>query len=253
MPSVWEIQFCDVDPSHVRSSGIHRFLSAWFRETQSEHSGLKGYSVGPRRDDRSAVAIEVRCVDDRLADLVASIPAGQQVQFGTTHPRLAAVRVPPRCMATMSWAELATYRGTSQWRLELQSPVVVSYGHVDQPWPAPAPILRGLDAKWSKWGPQVDSTYDERLAGLIAVTGADLRTVECHLAPTPVWGATGAVEWTWLGVQTTRHADLSHGATIIERLLALSRFTGIGGYTQHGLGSVAISGRLANTRRHRHA
>ncbi|QLQ16297.1 MAG: CRISPR system precrRNA processing endoribonuclease RAMP protein Cas6 [Micropruina sp.] len=246
MPSIWEIEFAGIDPNHVRSSGIHHFLSAWFCETDPEHRSLKGYSIGNRVNHEHGVRIEIRCVDDRLADLVAAIPSGQPVQFGTTFARTALVLVPPRCVAGSSWENLSRYRGTTQWRLSFRTPTVVRHHQIDQPWPAPHPVLRGLQAKWDAWGPTIVPAFDNGTAAQVTVTGADLRTEQTRQAPIPLWGATGAVEWTWARPRP-RRSDAGNGVEVVERLLGLAQFSGIGSYTQHGLGLVEISGRRAET------
>lgn len=237
MPSGWEIDFVGIRPSHVRASGIHRFLSNWFGEGPEEHLSAKNYSIWHRADHADGVTVEVRCVDDRLADRLAAIPQGLPVQFGVRHPQVARVSSPPRCSRRRTWEELSEYRGTTQWRLHFRTPTVLRHGQIDQPWPAPHPVLRGLQRTWSAAGPTLPTSFDDTVATSLAVTGADIRTEHTALAPQPLHGATGMVEWTWAAPETAERA------AVVERLLGLAEFTGIGSYTQHGLGSVAVAGR----------
>ena len=248
MPSLWELQITGIDASHVRATGIHRFLSAWFGETTDEHNTIKGYSVRERVDERDGVTLRLGCVSDSLAELVAEIPAGLPVQFGTTYPHNGLVAQPPRCVTEESWDDLKTYQGTTQWRLRFLTPVSLRSDGVDQPWPHPYSVLNGLAAKWERFGPPAQPSYQEEFGRGVGVTGAELRTVLSDRAPRPVFGAEGSVEWTWLGARRCANPD---GVPAIERLLRLARFAGMGSYAQFGSGAVGVVGRRADPKRPR--
>lgn len=239
MPSVWEIEIRGIDPHHVRATGIHRFFSAWFGESPDEHAAIKGYSIASRTDDSDGVILRLGCADDGLIGALAALPGGQPVQFGTTHPRVGMVAAPPTCLVEEAWSILASYQGTTQWRIEFVTPVLLRSQAIDLPWPDPFALLRGLDAKWRRFGPAVAPAFDDDLARHVAVTGADLRTVESTRAPRPVLAAAGRVEWTWLDRRDPQRA----GAAVVERLVRLAQYTGMGSYPQFGSGAVRVHGR----------
>lgn len=238
MPSSWLIEFEGVSGRDVRASGLHRFLSAWFGEDPEQHSDRKGYSLGERRDREGAVSVVVRCVSDRLGALLAELPPGQEVQFGHTFAKQAHVR---GCslLTEVSWEDLTEYLGTAVWQIEFLSPVSLRRHGVDQPWPAAGPLLAGVAAKWTAFGP-APMHWSEEDARAILVTGVELTMEQSRDAPVPTWGAVGRVEWTW--DSRDRRAPID-GPVRVERLLRLAEFTGLGAYPQHGLGRVRVSGR----------
>lgn len=238
MPSSWVIEFAGVSGRDVRASGLHRFLSAWFGEDADDHAQPKGYSLGERADRGTAVAVVVNCVSDRLGALLAELPPGQTVQFGHSFPKTARVS---RCdlVAEATWADLSHYLGTTVWQLEFLSPVSVRRHGVDQPWPAPEPLLAGVAAKWDRWAPS-RAEWSEADARALLVTGVQLSMAQSQDAPVPTWGAVGRVEWTW--DFEDRRAPAA-GPERVERLLRLAEFTGLGAYPQHGLGRVRVGGR----------
>lgn len=242
MPSTWMIEFGGIDPVHVRTTGIHHFLSAWFDETEAEHRSVKPYSIGNRQDSRRGVRLEVRCLDDRHGALVETVPVGHQVQFGSTFAHTAEVVHAPQLLAETTWEELAVYRGTTQWWLTLRTPTVVRRHTVDQPWPAPHAVLRGLHDKWNAWGP-ARGPFDDRLAGHVAVTGVELRTELTEAGRLRLHGAVGIVEWAWVAPEPGSDSPKRFGAAEVDSLLALAQFAGVGAYTQYGLGSVDVSRR----------
>lgn len=243
MPSSWLIEFEGVSGRDVRTSGLHRFLSAWFGEDPEQHTDRKGYSLGERGDRDGAVAVVVRCVSDRLGALLSELPRGQAVTFGHTFPKQARVR---DCVqvAEATWDDLAVPLGTAVWQIEFLSPVSLRRHGVDQPWPAPAPLLAGVAEKWAAYAP-IPLPWADEDAHAILVTGVELTMEQSQDAPVPTWGAVGRVEWTWDLADRRAPAD---GPARVERLLRLAEFTGLGAYPQHGLGRVRVSGRRPEPR-----
>ncbi len=238
MPSSWLIEFSGVRGADVRASGLHRFLSAWFDEDPVSHADRKGYSLGGWREDQGSVVTVVNLVSDLLQERLSELPNGAEVRFGHSFPKIARVE---RCelVKEASWEQLGVYSGTTQWQIEFLSPVSVRRHGIDQPWPAPGPLLSGLAAKWTKWAPTATewSDTDDRS---VLVTGVELSMKQSRHTPTPTWGAVGRVEWTWDAVDRRSPVD---GPERIERLLRLAEFSGMGAYPQHGMGRVQVSGR----------
>lgn len=256
MPSTWHIDVLGVDPRYVRASGIHAFLSSWFGEGDREHNDLKGYSLGRPVPFSNGIRLVVSCTDDALAQLLADLPAGQPVRFGTTHPRVGRVASPPRCQAKEPWAELLAPRPATAWRLEFLTPVTLrrTVGgpgraarreRINQPWPAPDAILSGLRNRWhSSGGPALPGEITEHSSRLVAVTGVELRTARADQAPEPTIGALGMVEWTWCG----RGAADEPARATVDSLVRFSAFSGCGAYPQFGLGCTAPSDVVAQGR-----
>ncbi|HBX81082.1 MAG: CRISPR system precrRNA processing endoribonuclease RAMP protein Cas6 [Propionibacteriaceae bacterium] len=239
MPTIWEVRISGIEPSNVRMSGMHRFLSAWFSETDVEHASRKAYSVKSRLDGSAGVAFRIGCVEDGLAQALSTLQSGRAIQFGTTFPRVGIVES-VTCVAESTWADLAADLGTAQWRLEFTSPCVVRTAGVAQPWPEPFALLRGLAVRWP--AQEGAAEFDESAARAVAVTSATIRDVAYLDAPTPLRGAVGTAEWTWVPARSGLPST-DEGRHTIERLMRLAEFAGMGGYVQHGMGSVVVAGR----------
>lgn len=249
MPSLWTIDIIGVSSRHVRNSGIHRFLSAWFAESDDEHANPKCYSLRERVDGRDGVRIVVGIIDDRLASLIAELPAGHGIQFGERPGRFGTVARAPWCTQTTTWADLLADQRSNQWRIWLRTPMTFRRNGLDQPWPAPFQILDSLRSRWllGSGTPLIEKDAVAQLARGVAVTGAELSTEDCSWPPEQVFGATGVVEWTWSGGRPAEEAGHC-GAATVEQLLRLAEFSGVGAYPQHGLGSVDVEARRTDPR-----
>jgi CRISPR-associated endoribonuclease Cas6 len=153
------------------------------------------------------------------------------VLFGT-HP--AVVSTTPTLLADASWEDLATYHGTNRWRIEFLTPVSVRANQTDQPWPEPYTILNNLERKWQRWGPIPHKGFEEAVTKRLSVVWADLKTQISELPPHRTTAVTGCVEW----LAPYRSDD----AQVVERLLRFAEYAGFGGRTEHGLGTVRVSG-----------
>jgi CRISPR/Cas system endoribonuclease Cas6 (RAMP superfamily) len=154
------------------------------------------------------------------------------------------VRSQPRVVNQLSWAELSQPLGSNQWQVALLTPTAIRRDGIDQPWPAPIPLLEGLARKWAECSSSALPLTADDLRPVL-VTGIELSTQPTTDTPAkdPVWGAVGMIEWTWNG--RDRSAP-PHGAHKIERLLRLAEFTGLGAYPQFGLGRVQVTCRAAH-------
>ncbi|MBP8921434.1 MAG: CRISPR system precrRNA processing endoribonuclease RAMP protein Cas6 [Micropruina sp.] len=242
-----------VSPRYVHNAGIHNFLSAWFAETREEHVDPKAYSLKQRISGPGGAQIVLGVIDDELEGLVAAIPPGQPMQLGANTGRYGFVAHTPQRVRDETWAELSTPWNTNQWRIRLRSPVAFRRSGLDQPWPAPFQVLDSLRRRWllGRRQPLIAEDAIDGLARGIAVTGADISTEECRWPPKkPVFGARGAVEWTWVGGPAAHNAG-HRGARTVEQLLRLAEFSGVGAYPQHGLGAVDVEAQRVNPRRPR--
>ncbi len=115
MPSQWTIDLVGIKPHQVRNSGIHRFLSAWFAETGTDHRDLKAYSLRERLDHRDGVRLTLGVIADRLAPLISAIPVGQPIQFGDNPGRVATVGVAPSCRSPVQPYNVTVRVGDPAW------------------------------------------------------------------------------------------------------------------------------------------
>lgn len=237
MPTVFALEFDGVPLGRVRPTGMHAFLSAWFDENRPIHTDAKGYSLGPITSMPFGVGVEVACASDELAQSLAALPPGHRVRFGDEERGVwARVRSYPAAVRGATWRELTEPTGANQWRLELLTETALRRDGVDQPWPAPAPLLAGLARKWLQCSGEPPACTPEDLLPVL-VTGVELTSQLNRDGRTPVWGAVGMLEWTWNSRDRSAHPE---GAAVVDSLLRLAEFTGLGSYPQFGLGQVRV-------------
>lgn len=237
MPSRWEIPIQGVDGLSVLPSGVHSFLSRWFEDDPVTHNAPKPYSLSGIRSEGPFVVLTVSLIADRLARRVAALQPGEPIQFGTQPSGRATVADGPRMLRETSWDELASLPALSGWRLELRSPTCFRRGAVSQPWPDPVRVIECLCANWTL-GTGVELPFAPPEPRAIAVTHADLRTKVSLSAPVPTVGAIGGLRWMW--VPNRKYAPDTEGAAAVTRLLGLAEFSGVGAYTQFGMGRVTV-------------
>lgn len=217
MPSLW----CCSWPRSAKPDrhAIHRALSHWLDTTH--HAQRKPWSWVAHGPD-----LLIGLLDDQLADqLVAG--AG-------------AAGMPVRQVAMASWSQI---RGGAQprndWCLEFVSPVTFRRGNRFLPWPSPSAVFGSLRAAWRHFGASEvgDLQLDLRLDPLVvtAVRGASrTERVSVHDQDSVLVGG-------FLG--TVRYAlDGAADPQVIDTLVRLASFSGVGAYTTRGFGGVGTSG-----------
>ncbi len=217
MPSLWR---CRLTSSvELDRSAVHRMLSRWL--DTDHHAQRKPWSW-TCAEDTSPRELLIGLLDDRLAERLRS---------GAD-----ATNMPVRQVAAASWSELRGGRARDCWQLEFTSPVTFRRGNRFLPWPSPSAVFGSLRAAWRHFGaPAVgDLELDLHLDPLIvtAVCGASRteRVTVHEQAGVLVGGFVGTVRYALDGGGVDPR--------VIDALVALAPFSGVGAYTTRGFGGV---------------
>ncbi len=223
MPSLWRCRW--MGSAEPERSDVHRVLSRWL--DGDHHAQRKPWTWSWAGDvDASPRELLIGLLDDRLADRLRS---------GAD-----AVGAPVRQVATAGWSELRSSRARDCWQLEFTSPVTFRRGNRFLPWPAPSAVFGSLRAAWRHFGaPAVgDLDLDLHLDPLIvtAVSGASRteRVTVHEQASVLVGGFVGSVSYAVDGGGVDRQ--------VIDALVRLAPFSGVGAYTTRGFGGVRTLG-----------
>lgn len=213
MPSIWRCEWIDAD-----RTAVHRALSRWL--DSDHHAQRKPWSWTAQTS-----GLVIGLLDDQLADRLRSgaDAAGTSVQQ----------------VAKADWAELRSDRPRDSWQLEFVSPVTFRRGNRFLPWPSPSAVFGSLRAVWRTFGaPEVgDLELDLRLDPLIVTalhgTSHTERVAVHRQDSVLVGGFRGTIRYALDGA-----AD----AQVIDTLVRLAPFSGVGAYTTRGFGGVGIRG-----------
>ncbi len=238
MPSTWEIAFDIPEPHLVRPSGVHTFLARILAEGSDAHRGRKPYCLTGVSIRYGLAVVGVSFIDDGAAALFSSVTAGEDVWFGKSDDGAGTIAAPPRLTREVTWDELAEIGPREGWSIELRSPMCFRRGKLSQPWPSPERVLNSLADNWELGsGEEFPLEFPEVSA--LAITDVRLETVRTLLTPTATAGAVGSLEWCW--APNAKYAPDLAGAAAVSALLGLAEFSGVGAYTQFGLGQVRVT------------
>lgn len=214
MPSIWRCEWVDPD-----RAAVHRTLSHWL--DSDHHAQRKPWSW---RTQNSGLMIGL--LDDSLAD---------RLRRGADAAGAAVGQV-----AAASWSQLrCSGRPRDSWQLEFVSPVTFRRGNRCLPWPSPSAVFGSLRAAWRSFGaPEVgDLELDLRLDPLVvtAVCGSSrTEQVTVHKQDSVVVGGfVGTVRYALDGVASPQ---------VVDALVRLAPFSGVGAHTTRGFGGVRASG-----------
>lgn len=258
MPSTWDIAFDIPEPRLVRPSGVHAFLARVLAEESDAHRNRKPYCLTGVSIKYGLAVVGVSFINDGAAAIFSDVTAGEDVWFGKSDDGAGTVAAPPRLTREATWEELAEIGPREGWGIELRSPMCFRRGKLSQPWPSPERILNSLADNWELGtGEEFPLEFPEVSA--LAITDVRLETVRTPLTPTPTAGAVGSLEWRW--APNAKYAPDTEGAAAVSALLGLAEFSGVGAYTQFGLGQVRVTSlephprsnsRASNTRANQH-
>ncbi|HEU0087525.1 MAG TPA: CRISPR-associated endoribonuclease Cas6 [Pseudonocardiaceae bacterium] len=195
-------------------------LSRWLDSTH--HAQRKPWSWVAQTPGRELL---IGLLDDRLAELLCS-------GAGATG---AAVRQ----VAAASWSELRNGQSRDAWCLEFISPVTFRRGNRFLPWPSPSAVFGSLRSSWRSFGAPVvgDLELDLQFDPLVvtALCGASrTERVTVHKQESVlVGGFVGTVRYTLDGAADPQ---------VIDTLVRLAPFSGVGAYTTRGFGGVRLLG-----------
>jgi len=211
MPSIWRCEWSDADRTVV-----HRTLSRWL---DSDHHAKRKPWSWTAQSSGLIIGLLNDGLVDRLTDCANT--AGTPVQQ----------------VAKADWAELRTGRPRDCWQLEFVSPVTFRRGNRFLPWPSPSAVFGSLRAAWRTFGaPTVgDLELDLRLDPLIvtAFSGSShTERVTLHRHDSVlVGGFVGIIRYALDGTADTQ---------VVDTLVRLAPFSGVGACTTRGFGGVRI-------------
>ena len=216
MPTLWRCSWtASADPDRQT---VHRTLSRWL--DGDHHAQRKPWSWASAADSPDRELL-IGLLDDRLAERLLS---------GAD-----ATSMPVAQVAEASWAELRSGPVRDCWQLEFTSPVTFRRGNRFLPWPSPSAVFGSLRAAWRHFAaPEVgDLDLDLRLDPLVvnALSGASrTERVGVHKQDSVLVGGF---------VGTVRYAiDGAADPQIVDTLVRLAPFSGVGAYTTRGFGGV---------------
>lgn len=223
MPSRWRLTFGRVDPSRVALPTIHAVVSAWLDD--EHHAQLKPYSVSPLRTADGLTSLEVGLLDDRLEGrLRERTPVGLPVRFGGS---MTSITKPSELIYGEDWDSLMVDTGRRAWCLRFATPTTFRHANRFSPWPDPVTIIKGLSDRRAQFGPSGPELPRMRRDQLW-VTDVDGRNEIVKVRGVTVSGFVGRLRF-----EATE--DAPNGG-LIDALVRLAPYSGVGAYTTTGLG-----------------
>lgn len=152
MPSRWEIALAGPVAGKIPLGAPHAVVSGWLddRDAGSPRSGhadkVKRWALGPLRTGGRGITLEVRLLDDALADrLVTATGTEPSVRLGSSRYR---VCEPPRLTEHASWQELAAWPGARAWQVRFVTPACARRRNRATPLLHPDTLATGLTERW---------------------------------------------------------------------------------------------------------
>ena len=188
MPSRWEIALSGPADAAISLTAPHAVVSRWLddplqpkgcaaRVPRSDHGDqAKKWAFGPIRalqdgQAEAGIALQVRLLDDRLADrLHAATAPGTAVRLGAHQYQVCA---PPRMLARATWQELRRWQGTRAWQVRFVTPACTRRRNRAAPLLAPDALARGLADRWRQLEPDSAPSLPWRGAGPVWVSDLD--------------------------------------------------------------------------------
>lgn len=245
VPSRWWVPIQGIDPSRVALWQVHGAVSTWFDHSDAEHrSDIKPYSVSPLSADRAArkhdsnlqhsLGIEIGVLtleahQRLMAETTPDKPIRLGSQFGSVGQ--------PHLIQWDDWVTLAEPTGASQWELEFVTPTTFRTRDRSSPLPTPSTVLRRPSESWSRWSGLQPRRLPRECAEAVWVSDIDGRSHALDLGRLKVSGFVGRV---------TLRCDQPEIAALIDPLLRLAAYSGVGSGTTKGLGVTRVA---ATTRR----
>ena len=238
MPSRWRIHLTGPFDADVPLEAPHAVVSRWLDNDTTHKAPVKPYAISPPERDGRSLVVEVRLLDDLLAEpLMRVARAGTPVRLGSHHYRVGGA---PRLVEAVPWPELAVGGGPrsggreNAWRVRFLSPTTFRSGDRSSPFPAPESVIRGLLSRWRALDPRSAPGTETSQLRSTWVSDLDGRTVAVRRAGRIVAGFVGQVRYVNDGSPVEQDA--------VRALLRLACFAGIGSHTAFGFGTVTLPG-----------
>jgi CRISPR-associated endoribonuclease Cas6 len=227
MPSRWRVTLPGIDAATVRLDHLHAAVSGWFDHDATAHDAeSKPYTVSPAQIAETGAAIEISLLDDaRVDQLHTAAAAGTRVRLGSTWTR---ITHPPQRIAAFTWDELSTAGDTSSWCLRFVTPTTFRRGNNFTPSPSLRAILGSLRRSWLLAPPGVAPVQVELTPEPVWLTDIDIASHVVKVNGRTVSGFTGRLRFVCdAGPQV---------AAMVDRLVRLAPYAGVGAYTTRGFG-----------------
>jgi hypothetical protein len=181
-----------------------------------------------------------RCDGSALARLTSwwtGLRAGLSFQIGSYQGQLESVHFDGTPGAAVStWADIASQRPCARLRLMFLTPMIPVLSEQDAfPFPEPVPVFSRVYERWNELdGPQFPLTVEQVVATTrCVVSGYRVNMVVGQESSPVLRGYTGWVEFEC----RTRQVE---ALTLLNGLARLAFYTGLGYYTERGMGSTRV-------------
>lgn len=240
MPSRWWVPIQGIDPTRVALEQVHGAVSAWFDHSDAEHrTDTKPYSVSPLSADpadrehhpgpQPPLGIEIGVLTlEAHRRLMAATTQGMPIRLGSQFGSVGR----PHLIQWDDWVTLAEPTGASQWELEFVTPTTFRTRDRSSPLPTPSTVLRRPAEVWSLWSGMPPRRLPRECAEAVWVSDIDGRSHALTLGRLRVSGFVG-----WL----TLRCDEPEIAALIDPLLRLAAYSGVGSGTTKGLGVTRVA------------
>jgi Uncharacterized conserved protein len=228
VPSRWAVTVAGVDATKVKLDHVHAVVSGWFDDGEEGHRAkAKPYTVQQLQAVDGGTLLEIGLLVDELGDRLASAAApGSQIRLGSTWTR---ITHPPEPVAMATWQELTDAGRATSWCLRFLTPTTFRRGNSFTPAPTLSAILGSLRASWREFAPPTVPPLVLDLAREpVWVTDIDVTSQVVSVKGLTVSGFTGRLRFVCDGV--------AEQASMIDRLVRLAPYAGVGAYTTRGFG-----------------
>ncbi len=229
MPSSWTVTLSGPADPDIPVNAPHAVVSQWLDENHK--APVKGYAISPPQSQGPITTLEIRLLDDGLADrLTAGAAVGGRIRLGRHWFTVAA---PPRLDLAQPWQDLHATTGVRAWQVHFRSPTTFRRGSRTSPLPAPDSVLTSLVSRWRLLHPQTAPDLDRNGEQTLWVSDVEGRSQPLVLRDTVVSGFVGQVRYVCDG--TPDHADA------VGALMRFAGYAGIGSHTAFGFGTVGVT------------
>lgn len=239
-PGLWVIELAGVNMAEIRRhEHIHAVVGRWCDRTRDHKAGPKPWSArhGMTTDGVPLLLVSAltQCAAHRLVEHAVE---GSSVRFGRQSGIVART---PWLRRELNWRQISDKSSSTRaWRVEFRTPTSFSkHSGRFTPLPDPVAVWRSLSNRWNTLKPDEVSLIDTdpRQATRIWVSdfAAHNEVLELHLGedgPTTVSGVVGEFQY---------RGETDAAASDFTKLLRFAEFAGVGRYTTHGLGHVAVT------------